>query len=99
MQSSRKSLIKSSVRLSIAKLVAQARSAYSKSEPARSKRYVRMAFDLLRKNKVGLQKELRNSFCRKCLTIWIPGKTATVYFDRKNDCLRIKCQCGHSKRL
>jgi RNase P subunit RPR2 len=99
MQSSRKSLIKSSVRSSIAKLLAQARSAYAGGNPARSKRYVRMAFDLLRKHKVGLQKDLRNSFCRKCFTIWVPGKTATVYFDRKNDCLRIRCACDYSKRL
>jgi RNase P subunit RPR2 len=99
MQSSRKSLIKSSVRSSIAKLLAQARSAYSGGKTARSKRYVRMAFDLLRKHKVGLPNELRNSFCRKCFTVWAPGKTATVYFDRKNDCLRIRCMCKFTKRL
>ncbi len=99
MQSSRKSLIKSSVRSSIAKLLAEARSAHAKGNPVRSRRYVRMAFDLMRKHKVGLPQELRNSFCRKCFTIWVPGKTATVYFDRKNDCLRIRCQCNYSKRL
>jgi ribonuclease P protein subunit RPR2 len=81
------------------KLLEQARSAYGSGDPERSKRYVRMAFDLLKKNKVRLPRELRNSFCRKCMLIWIPGKTATVSFDRMNGCLRVRCQCGHSKRL
>ncbi len=99
MQSSRKSLIKSSVRSSIEKLLGKARDAYSPSHPERSKRYVGMAFDLLKKHKTRLPKELRNSFCRKCHLIWIPGKSAKVAFDRKNLCLRIRCACGHSKRL
>lgn len=99
MKTSRKSIINSSVRSSISKLLAKARDAYSASRPDRSRRYVRMAFDLLKKNKARLPKELRNSFCRKCYSIWIPGQSATVFFDRKNDCLRIRCSCGHSKRL
>jgi len=98
MHSKRKNIIKSSVLTSIRKLLEQARKAASKS-PERSKRYVDMAFDLLKKNKVKLPKELRNSFCRKCHVIWIPGKTMTAYYDRKNDCLRVKCRCGATKRL
>jgi RNase P subunit RPR2 len=99
MQSSRKSIINSSVRSSIAKLLAQARDNYSAKKPERSSRYVKMAFELLKKHRTRLPTELRNSFCRKCLSVWIPGETATVSFDRKNDCLRIRCKCGHSKRL
>jgi len=99
MQSSRKSIIKSSVRSSIARLLEQARKAASGAKPERSKRYVDMAFDLLKKNKVKLPKELRNSFCRKCHLVWIPGQTMTAYYDRKTDCLRVRCSCGFSKRL
>lgn len=99
MHSKRKSIIKSSVRSSIEKLLGQARANYSATDPGRSKRYVRMAFELLKKHKAKLPKELRNSFCRKCFLVWIPGKSATVSFDRKNLCLRIRCACGHSKRL
>ncbi|MEW6748303.1 MAG: hypothetical protein AB1295_01195 [Candidatus Micrarchaeota archaeon] len=98
MHSKRKTIIKSSVITSIRKLLDQARKAASKS-PARSKRYVDMAFDLLKKNKVRLPKELRNSFCRKCHLIWIPAKTMTAYYDKKNDCLRVRCRCGATKRL
>jgi RNase P subunit RPR2 len=58
-----------------------------------------MAYNLLKKHRSRLPDELRNSFCRKCLVVWIPGETAKVSFDRKNSCLRIRCGCGHSKRL
>ena len=99
MDSRRKNIIKSSVRTSIEKLLGQARKAYQSGNEERSRRYVRMSFDLLKKNKVSLPRELRNSFCRKCMLIWLPGDTVKVYFDRKNGCLRVRCRCGHSKRL
>ncbi len=99
MDSRRKNIIKTSVRSSIERLLDQARKAYLAGKPERSRRYVEMAFDLLKKNKAKLPKEMRNSFCRKCMLIWIPGRTVTVSYDRRNACLRVKCQCGHSKRL
>ncbi len=99
MDSRRKKLIKSSVAESIARLIAQARGAYNAGNTARAKRYARMAFDLLKKHRMRLPKELRNSFCRKCFLVWIPRKTITVSYDSKNDCLRIRCKCGFSKRI
>ena len=99
MHDRRKSIIKSSVRSSVEKLLEQSRKAYLAKKEARSKRYVAMAFDLLKKHKVKLPSELRNSFCRKCFAIWIPGQTVTVYYDKKNHCLRVRCRCGHTKRL
>ncbi|NYZ73514.1 hypothetical protein H0O00_00050 [Candidatus Micrarchaeota archaeon] len=99
MDSKRKAIIKSSVRSSIEKLISQARKAYTSDNPERSKRYIRMAFDLLKKHKTKLPEELRNSFCRKCHLVWIPDKTATVSYDRRNNCLRVRCICGFSKRL
>ena len=99
MKDRRKNLINSSVRSSVEKLLVQARTAYSSGNEARSKRYVSMAFSLMKKHRVRLPKELRNSFCRKCMRIWIPGKTMSAHFDRKTDALRIRCECGFSKRL
>ncbi|MEW6036240.1 MAG: ribonuclease P [Candidatus Micrarchaeota archaeon] len=99
MQSSRKSLIKSSVRTSTGRLLEQARRAVREGKAERSKRYVGMAFELLKKHKAGLPKEFRNSFCRKCHLVWIPGETMVAYYDRKNGCLRVRCRCGFTKRL
>ncbi len=95
----RKKLIKSSSVLSIAKLVEQAREAFDDNKPDRSSRYITMAFDLIKKNKVNIPKELRNSFCRKCHVVWVPGKTVSAYYDTKDECLRLKCSCGYTKRI
>ncbi|VVC02603.1 Ribonuclease P protein component 4 [Candidatus Bilamarchaeum dharawalense] len=99
MDSRRKNIIKSSVSSSIEKLLNQSRTAYSDGNLTRSIRYVRMAFELLKKHKVKLPAELKNSFCRKCCLIWIPDKTLKIKFDTKNNCLRVVCNCGYSKRL
>lgn len=95
----RKRIIKSSVSASITKLLWQARSAYASGKAERSKRYVTMAMDLLKKHKIKLPKEMKNSFCRKCGLIWVPGTTVTVTYDKRNDYLRVSCRCGYSKRL
>ena len=95
-----KKLIKTSAKDSLVELIDQAHKAYEKGQKTKAKRYVEMAWELLKKHKVRLPKEYRNSFCRKCRTIWIPGETASVFFDRKNNCLKIKCKkCGFTKRL
>jgi ribonuclease P protein subunit RPR2 len=99
MDSRRKNIIKSSVCESIRKLLDLSRQSYLKNNPIRSLRYAKMAFELLKKNKVKLPKELKNSFCRKCYLVWIPEKTIKVFFDKKNNCLRVCCKCGYSKRL
>jgi RNase P subunit RPR2 len=95
----RKKVIKASVRSSIGKLLDQARKAHDAGKKERSSRYVKMAMDLLKKHKTKLPKELKNSFCRKCGALWIPGRTATIFFDRKAGCLRVKCRCGFTKRV
>jgi ribonuclease P protein subunit RPR2 len=99
MENRRKKVIKSSVRSSIGKLIGQAQKAYREGKKERSSRYVKMALDLVKKHKIRLPKELKNSFCRKCNVVWIPGKTVKISYDKKNVCLRVKCQCGHAKRL
>jgi ribonuclease P protein subunit RPR2 len=95
----RKKIIKTSVRSSIEKLLDQARSSYDAGKGSRSTRYVEMAFELLKKHKVKLPKELRNSFCRKCMRIWVPGKTVRISYDRKQGYLRVRCKCGYTRRL
>jgi len=81
------------------RLLDQAREAHRSGQFGRSRRYVKMAFELLKKHRIRLPKDLRNSFCRKCFTIWIPAKTVTVNYDKNNHCLRLRCSCGRSKRF
>ncbi len=59
-----------------------------------------MAFYHIKKHKIHVPNEYKNAICKKCHTVWIPEKTARVYFDRKQNCLRIECRkCGFTKRL
>jgi RNase P subunit RPR2 len=95
----RKKLIKSSVPQSAERLLAEARKAHDAKQDERALRYVRMVIDLLKKNKVKLPTELRNSFCRKCGRLWIPGDTVTITYDKKAACLRVRCACGEARRL
>ncbi len=99
MDNRRKKIIKSSVRTSIKRLIAQARAAHKKKDTRSSKKYVKMAVDLIKKHKTGLPEELKNSFCKKCHLVWIPTKTVTVIYDKKNDCLRLCSKCGFKKRI
>ncbi|MEM2908809.1 MAG: hypothetical protein QXT05_02235 [Candidatus Bilamarchaeaceae archaeon] len=100
MKFKRKRLIKRVASQSVINLIDESHDAYLTGKIERAARYIRMAWELLKKNKTRLPKEYRNAFCRKCLTPWIPGETATVKFDRMHNCLRIKCRkCGFEKRL
>ncbi|MBU0591366.1 hypothetical protein KKF81_02975 [Candidatus Micrarchaeota archaeon] len=99
MDNRQKKVIKSSVTSSVVKLIKRAQAGYRKNQFARSKRYVEMAFDLIKKHKVTLPSELKNSFCKKCHALWFPGETLIITYDKKNHCLRIKCNCGYSKRI
>ncbi|MGV8085825.1 MAG: hypothetical protein ACP5N9_06265 [Candidatus Bilamarchaeum sp.] len=96
----RKKIINSSVSESVEKLLESARLEYPKSEGGRAKRYVQMAFELIKKNKIRLPKNLKNSFCKKCFQLWVPQETVSLWFDSNNNCLRIFCiDCGYKKRI
>lgn len=100
MRINEKKLIKRTSTDSVLSLIDAAHDAHLKKNDARAKRYMQMAWELLKKNKVRLPKDHRNAFCRKCLTLWFPGETATVAYERKCHCLRIRCNnCGYTKRL
>lgn len=94
-----KRIIKSSVLDSVKKLISEAGTAYKEGKRERSKRYIQMAMDLVKKHKVKVPEELANSFCRKCHAVWLPGDTVTVSFDKRHGCLRVTCACGYAKRL
>lgn len=100
MNNKQKRFIKSASSYSVKKLLEEATLAFESGKKDRAFRYVKMAWELIKKNKVRLLPQYKNSFCRKCLSLWVLGETAAAYFDRKNDCLRIKClKCGFSKMI
>jgi ribonuclease P protein subunit RPR2 len=41
-------------------------------------RYVAMVWTLATKNNIRLPIELKRSFCRKCKSYWLPGKTVRI---------------------
>jgi len=100
MADSRKKLIKSSVRQSIAKLMGEAESAWKSGKKGRPERYAKMAMDLVRKHKVRLTDEQKRRFCRKCFSWWVPGDTVKLIYDQRHHVIRMKCaKCGYARRL
>jgi ribonuclease P protein subunit RPR2 len=94
-----KKVIKETVRERIAHLLSEARSEFRK-HPERSERYLRLLWKLVEKYKVRLTREQRLSFCRKCFTLWVPGRNVEIFFDQRNSVLEYRCgKCGYRRRL
>ncbi len=94
-----KNLVKNISSERIAVLLSEAKKTFAEN-PARAQRYARLAFLIVRKNKVRLTKEQKLSFCRKCFSYWVPGKSASVSFDRKSRRVIYKCgSCGYERGI
>lgn len=94
-----KKVIKETVKGRIKTLLTEARSSF-KSHPERSERYLKLLWKLVEKYKVRLTKEQKLSFCRKCFTLWVPGRNVEISFDQRNSVLEYKCRkCGAKRRL
>ena len=94
----KKSLVKKTVGESIIILFQQADENVEK-HPDRTKRYIQMIWDLVKKHKLRLTKEQKKKFCRKCLTFFIPDKTVIVIFNKANSSFYFKCkECGYTRR-
>jgi len=57
-----------------------------------ARKYVKRAFDIKKKFRVKISRETKFSFCRKCLCPWIPGKTVSVTFDKRNKRVVYSCK-------
>ena len=94
-----KKVIKETVHGRIDELLKQARYEF-REHPERSERYLRLLWKLVQKYKVRLTREQKLSFCKRCFTLWIPGKTVEVSFDQRNSVLQYRCKkCGFTRRL
>ena len=60
-----------------------------------SRGYVRRAFDIKKRFRVRIGREEKFSFCRKCLCPWMPGRTVSISFDKRNKRVVYSCRmCG-----
>ncbi len=67
-----------------------------KEDKELAKRYVQLAFAILKKNKVKLDAKTKFSFCRKCLIPWIEGN---VEKRDEGNFIAYKClNCGYVRR-
>ena len=76
------------------KLLKMAREVYT-AEPALAKRYVSLARKISMRHRISLGNE---AYCKKCNTIFIPGKTLRVRIAkgiRLNTCV----SCGFMRRI
>lgn len=98
MNSHNKKFIKMVVADSIAVLLREAEAAFQK-HPERASRYLKMAWALVKKHRVRLTREQKFKFCKKCFTLWVPGKTVKISFDRVNNMFEFTCAvCGYKRR-
>ncbi len=67
----------------------------SEKEPdALSRRYVKLAREMSSHYKVRLGRSEKHSFCKKCNSMLIPGKTCTVTLASSIGKVIYKCKCG-----
>ncbi|MFP4006077.1 MAG: ribonuclease P protein component 4 [Candidatus Hadarchaeia archaeon] len=69
--------------------------------PALADRYVDLAWKIKTKCNLRLGDSLKRKFCRKCRSVWIPGKTCRFRISSKRPPhLVITCEeCGYIKRI
>ena len=69
-----------------------------RERPELADRYVRAAWKLKTRYNLRLPKNLKLTFCRKCLSFWMPGESCRVRV--KSGGVIITClRCGRVKRL
>lgn len=108
MNKNKKGFLTSTVISSIEELQKQAEKAFISGNKERSSKYIQMILDLIKKNKVTLPQNLKNTFCKKCASIWVidsPNSedahkhnvNTKILFDKKHNLFRAICQCGAKK--
>src|SRR5437879_2599096 len=68
-------------------------------KPERSRHYVELARKIGMRYKVRFPKQIKESFCKECSTLLVPGKTLQTRLDSKTKSVVIKCtNCNYSYR-
>jgi RNase P subunit RPR2 len=69
------------------------------SHPERSKKYAKMALNNAVKYNLKLPEKYRDSVCKKCGSLLIPGKTLKVRTDAEKKAVILTCTvCGNTRK-
>jgi ribonuclease P protein subunit RPR2 len=99
MKKSRKIFIKRTVQDAVDILLKEAEVNFN-THPERTKRYLKMVWDLAKKYNLRLRREQKLKFCKKCFMLWVPNETVKISFDRKHTFFEFVCRtCGYKKRF
>jgi ribonuclease P protein subunit RPR2 len=70
------------------------------SHPERARRYIELARKIGLRYNIRLSRELKRSFCKKCNTLLISGKTCLNRLDTAKKTINIICKnCGNIIRI
>ena len=69
----------------------------ARKNPENATKYVQIAWKLKISNKIKLNKNTKLQFCKKCHTVWIPGKTVKVRII--NGFVTYICNCGYMRKV
>jgi len=92
MRSSRKRFLRSVVAEDIEILIKEA-----EKDPLRARTYLKMTWNLVKRNKVRLTKEQKKKFCKRCFSLWIPGETVEIR--KKGNLTEYSCKCGFKRKI
>jgi len=71
----------------------------SRENPDYSKRYVEMAMKICMRYNLGIPREYKRRFCRKCYIFFVYGVNCTVRISSRQKSVIIRCgNCGHIMR-
>jgi RNase P subunit RPR2 len=63
------------------------------------KRYVEIARSISRHYKVRMPKRLKDSICKRCGDVLIPGETCTVRLASSKGYIAYRCACGAERHI
>jgi ribonuclease P protein subunit RPR2 len=63
-----------------------------------AKRYIKLAQEISSHYKVSMKKPQKNSFCKRCNAVLIPGRTCTVRIESSNGYIAYICGCGSARK-
>jgi ribonuclease P protein subunit RPR2 len=70
-----------------------------KKHPERSRRYISLARKLSTRYNFRMNKKIKNRFCKKCDSLFIPGYNVKVKLNSREGIVEYHCNCGVVKNI